>query len=109
MDSQKNVSERAEDLLDADGCRKSSSKRQVQMIAIGVGLFLRAGGRLATAGPALIFSCALCGLGAFFVMRALGELVLHRATTGSFVEYTREFIALWPGSRPAGGTGSTGR
>ncbi|WP_106189306.1 amino acid permease [Umezawaea tangerina] len=65
--------------------------------AIGVGLFLGAGGRLATAGPALILSYALCGTAAFFVMRALGELVLHRATTGSFVEYAREFIAPWAG------------
>ena len=101
MDAQKNVSERAEDLPDVDGYAKSLSKRQVQMIAIGgaigVGLFLGAGGRLATAGPALIFSYALCGMAAFFVMRALGELVLHRATTGSFVEYAREFIAPWAG------------
>nr|WP_312877602.1 amino acid permease [Lentzea indica] len=86
---------------DADGYTKALSKRQVQMIAIGgaigVGLFLGAGGRLATAGPSLILSYALCGLAAFFVMRALGELVLHRAVAGSFVEYAREFIGPWAG------------
>ncbi|MCG8922776.1 amino acid permease [Lentzea sp. CC55] len=65
--------------------------------AIGVGLFLGAGGRLATAGPSLILSYALCGLAAFFVMRALGELVLHRPVSGSFVEYAREFIGPWAG------------
>ncbi|MFC3893171.1 amino acid permease [Lentzea rhizosphaerae] len=65
--------------------------------AIGVGLFLGAGGRLATAGPSLILSYALCGLAAFFVMRALGELVLHRPVAGSFVEYAREFIGPWAG------------
>ncbi|HEX7305834.1 amino acid permease [Lentzea sp.] len=65
--------------------------------AIGVGLFLGAGGRLATAGPSLILSYALCGVAAFFVMRALGELVLHRPVSGSFVEYAREFIGPWAG------------
>ncbi|SEQ49520.1 L-asparagine permease [Lentzea albida] len=87
--------------IDADGYTKALSKRQVQMIAIGgaigVGLFLGAGGRLATAGPSLILSYAVCGLAAFFVMRALGELVLHRPVSGSFVEYAREFIGPWAG------------
>lgn len=86
---------------DADGYTKALSKRQVQMIAIGgaigVGLFLGAGGRLATAGPSLILAYAVCGLAAFFVMRALGELVLHRPVSGSFVEYAREFIGPWAG------------
>ncbi|MFI9812061.1 amino acid permease [Saccharothrix variisporea] len=86
---------------DADGYTKALSKRQVQMIAIGgaigVGLFLGAGGRLAQAGPSLVFSYAACGIAAFFVMRALGELVLHRPTAGSFVEYAREFIGPWAG------------
>ncbi|GLZ33535.1 L-asparagine permease [Lentzea sp. NBRC 105346] len=86
---------------DADGYTKALSKRQVQMIAIGgaigVGLFLGAGGRLATAGPSLILSYAVCGLAAFFVMRALGELVLYRPVSGSFVEYAREFIGPWAG------------
>ncbi|GLY50953.1 L-asparagine permease [Lentzea sp. NBRC 102530] len=86
---------------DADGYTKALSKRQVQMIAIGgaigVGLFLGAGGRLATAGPSLILSYAVCGLAAFFVMRALGELVLHRPVSGSFVEYAREFVGPWAG------------
>ncbi|MFI9008296.1 amino acid permease [Actinosynnema sp. NPDC053489] len=86
---------------DADGYTKALSKRQVQMIAIGgaigVGLFLGAGGKLAQTGPSLVFAYALCGLAAFFVMRALGELVLHRPTAGSFVEYAREFIGPWAG------------
>jgi len=86
---------------DADGYTKALTKRQVQMIAIGgaigVGLFLGAGGRLAQAGPSLVFAYAACGIAAFFVMRALGELVLHRPTAGSFVEYAREFIGPWAG------------
>lgn len=60
--------------------------------AIGTGLFLGAGGRLASAGPALAIAYAVCGLFAFFVVKALGELVLHRPSSGSFVSYSREFL-----------------
>ena len=84
-----------------EGYAKSLSSRQVRMIAIGgaigVGLFLGSGAKLAAGGPGLIFSYAICGVAAFFVMRALGELVLHRPTAGSFVSYAREFIGPWAG------------
>jgi len=77
------------------GYHKALKPRQIQMIAIGgaigTGLFLGAGGRLAAAGPALIFVYAICGFFAFLVLRALGELIMHRPTSGSFVSYAREF------------------
>lgn len=77
------------------GYHKALKPRQIQMIAIGgaigTGLFLGAGGRLAIAGPALIFVYAICGFFAFLVLRALGELIMHRPTSGSFVSYAREF------------------
>ncbi|MFT2543326.1 hypothetical protein ACMWP9_35640, partial [Escherichia coli] len=63
--------------LEDEGYHKRLSSRQVQMIAIGgaigTGLFLGAGGRLAQAGPAIVLSYAVCGLFAFFILRALGE------------------------------------
>ncbi|MCQ1957843.1 amino acid permease [Arthrobacter sp. zg-Y826] len=78
------------------GYQKGLKPRQVQMIAIGgaigTGLFMGAGGRLATAGPSLVISYAVCGFFAFLILRALGELVMHRPTTGSFVSYAREFF-----------------
>ncbi|WP_105371269.1 amino acid permease [Neorhizobium huautlense] len=77
------------------GYHKALKPRQIQMIAIGgaigTGLFLGAGGRLAQAGPALILVYALCGFFAFLVLRALGELIMHRPSSGSFVSYAREF------------------
>lgn len=77
------------------GYHKALKPRQIQMIAIGgaigTGLFLGAGGRLAAAGPALIFVYAICGFFAFLVLRALGELIMHRPSSGSFVSYAREF------------------
>jgi L-asparagine permease len=79
-----------------EGYHKGLKPRQVQMIAIGgaigTGLFMGAGGRLHTAGPALIISYAVCGFFAFMILRALGELVMHRPSSGSFVSYAREFF-----------------
>jgi L-asparagine permease len=78
------------------GYRKDLKARHVKMIAIGgaigTGLFLGAGGRLHTAGPALALAYLVCGVFAFFVVRALGELVLYRPSSGSFVSYAREFL-----------------
>ncbi|MEO6793826.1 MAG: amino acid permease [Mycobacterium sp.] len=79
-----------------EGYHKGLAPRQVQMIAlggaIGTGLFLGAGGRLASAGPGLFVVYAICGAFVFLILRALGELVLHRPTSGSFVSYAREFF-----------------
>ncbi|MDX3187138.1 amino acid permease [Streptomyces sp. MN03-5084-2B] len=85
----------------SEGYHKTLGNRQIQMIgiggAIGVGLFLGAGGKLASTGPALLLSYLVCGIMAMFVMRALAELVLHRPSAGSFVTYSREFIGPWAG------------
>ncbi|MDT7694247.1 MAG: L-asparagine permease [Pseudonocardiales bacterium] len=83
--------------LDAEqvGYKQTLQSRHVQMIAIGgaigTGLFLGSASRLHSTGPALLFSYAFVGVIAFFLMRALGELVLHRPTSGAFVSYMREF------------------
>ncbi|MDA2894277.1 amino acid permease [Mycolicibacterium sp. BiH015] len=79
-----------------EGYHKGLKPRQLQMIAIGgaigTGLFMGAGGRLNTAGPGLFIVYAVCGVFVFFILRALGELVLHRPSSGSFVSYAREFL-----------------
>lgn len=78
------------------GYHKDLKTRQIRMIAIGgaigTGLFLGAGGRLANAGPSLVFVYAVTGFFAFLMLRAMGELVLYRPSSGSFVSYAREFI-----------------
>ncbi|MEU5975330.1 amino acid permease [Streptomyces sp. NPDC047315] len=78
------------------GYSKDLKSRHINMIAIGgaigTGLFLGAGGRLADAGPSLAIAYAVCGVFAFFVVRALGELVLYRPSSGAFVSYAREFM-----------------
>ena len=78
------------------GYHKALKNRQIQMIAlggaIGTGLFLGAGGRLASAGPGLFIVYGICGVFVFLILRALGELVLYRPSSGSFVSYAREFF-----------------
>src|SRR5690348_9339768 len=86
-----------QDSLNAEqvGYKQSLGRRHVQMIAIGgaigTGLFLGSASRLHSTGPALLLSYAFVGVIAYFLMRCLGELVLHRATSGAFVSYMREF------------------
>jgi L-asparagine permease len=79
-----------------EGYEKGLKPRQVQMIAIGgaigTGLFLGAGARLQHAGPSLAIVYFVCGIFSFLILRALGELVAHRPTSGSFVSYAREFL-----------------
>jgi len=86
----------ASDNLTAEGYQKTLGRRHVTMIAmggaIGVGLFMGAGGRLASTGPALIFSYAIAGVIAYLLMRALGELIMYRRTSGSFVSYAGELF-----------------
>ncbi|WP_230953374.1 amino acid permease, partial [Propionibacterium freudenreichii] len=78
------------------GYQKGLKTRHIRMIAIGgsigTGLFLGAGGRLAKGGPALAISYAICGIFAFIMVRALGELSVHRPSSGAFVSYAREFM-----------------
>jgi L-asparagine permease len=78
------------------GYQKGLKSRHIRMIAIGgsigTGLFLGAGGRLAKGGPALAIAYAICGLFAFIMVRALGELSIHRPSSGAFVSYAREFM-----------------
>ncbi|WP_220290989.1 amino acid permease [Streptomyces sp. MBT84] len=93
--SQRDAARTPADAGDA-GYSKDLKARHVNMIAIGgaigTGLFLGAGGRLHSAGPALALAYLVCGVFAFFVVRALGELVLYRPSSGSFVSYAREFL-----------------
>ncbi|WP_297007501.1 amino acid permease [uncultured Corynebacterium sp.] len=92
----------ADSFLTADqhGYRKGLKTRHIQMMAIGsaigTGLFLGAGGRLHTAGPSLVLAYLVCGFFGFLVLRAVGELVMHRPSSGAVVSYSREFLGEGP-------------
>jgi AAT family amino acid transporter len=84
-----------------EGYQRGLGGRQVQMIAIGgaigVGLFMGAGANIAKAGPSIILMYALAGVVIFFIMRALGELLLYRPVSGAFASYAREFLGPFYG------------
>ncbi|MFJ4153084.1 amino acid permease [Streptomyces galbus] len=86
----------ASETVSEENYARGLGSRQVQMIAIGgaigVGLFLGAGANIEKAGPSLILMYAVAGVIVFFIMRALGELLLYRPVSGSFAEYAREFL-----------------
>ncbi|MFF9349903.1 amino acid permease [Streptomyces sp. NPDC014734] len=84
-----------------EGYRRALGARQIQMIAIGgaigTGLFLGAGKAISKAGPSLVLAYAVAGLVIFFIMRALGELLMYRPVSGAFSEYAREFVGPFAG------------
>ncbi|WP_125705521.1 amino acid permease [Lacticaseibacillus daqingensis] len=81
--------------------------RHIQLMAIGgtigTGLFLGAGKAIHAAGPAIILAYLLCGLMCFFLMRALGELLMSDLTQHSFLD----FVGRYLGPRAAAVTGWT--
>ena len=80
----------------AEQYSRQLESRHINMIAIGgaigVGLFMGSGKALHQVGPGLVLVYALAGFVIFLVMRALGELLMHRPVSGSFAEYAGEFV-----------------
>lgn len=98
---------RISDMLDqeqqheAKDLERGLKDRHIQLIAIGgaigVGLFLGSAKAISKAGPALLVTYAFAGLAVFFIMRALGELLIHRPVAGSFAIYAEEYVSPWAG------------
>ncbi|BBZ52421.1 amino acid permease [Mycobacterium heidelbergense] len=72
------------------------SNRHVQLIAIGgaigTGLFMGSGRTIAHAGPAVLVVYAVIGFFVFFVLRAMGELLLSNLNYRSFVDFTADLL-----------------
>ncbi|MDS0525844.1 amino acid permease [Clostridium sp. SHJSY1] len=81
--------------------------RHVQLLAIGgaigTGLFLGSGRSIHLAGPSILFAYMITGIICFFVMRALGELLLSNLNYHSFVDFVYDYL----GERAAFITGWT--
>ncbi|WP_419954033.1 amino acid permease [Neobacillus niacini] len=78
--------------------KRDLKNRHVQLIAIGgtigTGLFLGSGKAIQLAGPSIIFAYLLVGIAIFFVMRALGELLLSKAGYQSFTDIAEDYLGL---------------
>ncbi len=91
---------------------RSLQSRHIQMIAIGgaigTGLFLGSGSAIHTSGPSIILAYLIVGLFCFFMMRAIGELLMSDTSKHSF---WTSLVSIWVigwNSSLAGCTGSAG-
>lgn len=76
--------------------KRGLKSRHVTMIAIGgaigTGLFLGSGSAIQAAGPSIILSYLIVGIITFFMMRALGELILADTEKHSFLDAVKEYL-----------------
>ena len=76
--------------------KRTLKNRHLQLIAIGgaigTGLFMGSGRTISLAGPSVLFTYVIIGAFLFFVMRAMGELLLHNLHYKSFVDFTTDIL-----------------
>lgn len=76
--------------------QRSLSNRHVQLIAIGgaigTGLFMGSGKTISTAGPSVLLVYAIIGFVLFFIMRAMGELLLSRGGYHTFSDFIADIL-----------------
>lgn len=84
-----------------DHLQRRLANRHLQLIAIGgaigTGLFMGSGKTISLAGPSILFIYMIIGVMVFFVMRALGELLLSNLQYKSFVDLAYDLLGPWAG------------
>lgn len=84
-----------------DHLRRSLSNRHLQLIAIGgaigTGLFMGSGKTISLAGPSIVLVYLIIGVMLFFVMRAMGELLLSNLEYKSFIDFSTDLLGPWAG------------
>lgn len=80
---------------------RNLSNRHIQLIAIGgaigTGLFMGSGKTISIAGPSILLVYLVVGCVLFFVMRAIGELLLHNLQYKSFQDFAADILGPWAG------------
>ena len=81
--------------------KRDLKNRHVQLLAIGgtigTGLFLGSGKAIEKAGPSIFLVYIIIGIALFFVMRALGELLLSNSGYQSFTDFATVYVGPWAG------------
>lgn len=84
-----------------DKLQRSLSNRHIQLIAIGgaigTGLFMGSGRTLSVSGTSVILTYMIIGFFFFFVMRAMGELLLSNLRYKSFTDFCTAYLGSWAG------------
>ncbi|MDO4612833.1 MAG: amino acid permease [Actinomycetaceae bacterium] len=94
------MSDRLDDIVnshDSDaGLQRNLSNRHIQLIAIGgaigTGLFMGSGRTISLAGPSVLVVYLIIGFVLFFVMRAMGELLLSNHSYATFSEFVEDIL-----------------
>lgn len=80
---------------------RALGNRHVQLIAIGgaigTGLFMGSGKTIHTAGPSIMLVYLIIGVMLYFVMRAMGELLLSNLNYKSFQDFASDLLGPWAG------------
>ena len=75
------------------------SNRHIQLIAIGgtigTGLFMGSGRTISAAGPSVILVYGIIGFFLYFVLRAMGELLLSNLEYKSFADFAGDILGPW--------------
>lgn len=83
-------------MLENQDLSRGLKNRHVQLLAIGgaigTGLFLGSGRSINLAGPSILFAYTITGIICFFIMRALGELLLSNLNYHSFVDFVHDYL-----------------
>lgn len=91
----------AETSHDRPGLSRGLSNRHIQLIAIGgaigTGLFMGSGRTISLAGPSVVFVYMIIGFFLFFVMRAMGELLLSNLHYKTFADFAADLVGPWAG------------
>lgn len=81
--------------------QRGLKNRHIQLIAlggaIGTGLFLGIAQTIKMAGPSVLLGYAIAGMIAFFIMRQLGEMVVHEPVAGSFSHFANQYWGRFAG------------
>lgn len=89
----------APDTGEHDHLARNLTNRHLQLIAIGgaigTGLFMGSGKTISLAGPSILLVYAIIGFMLFFVMRALGELLLSNLGYRSFADFAGDLLGPW--------------
>lgn len=76
--------------------QRNLKNRHLQLIAIGgaigTGLFMGSGKTIHLAGPSVILAYIIIGTFLFFIMRAMGELLLSNLEYKSFTDFTHDLL-----------------
>ena len=86
---------------DEEKLQRSLTNRHIQMIAIGgaigTGLFMGSGKTLSVSGTSIILTYLIIGFFFFFVMRAMGELLLANTNFKTFADFATAYLGPWAG------------